>query len=192
MNSNTNTNQESFIVNANDEIHPAVAAAAAQVAHAEAALADRQRIANTKAVERNALEDRAAALNASRARIAARRAAGDARDGDAGEVALIDMDVAALAEPLAAAKAAQTGARAAVDEAARRVAFARDELAKAEDRVALDALLEHASEVCSVLADTLAEVGRLGQRVGALNFRWTPPATLMQQLRRAEIAGRPA
>lgn len=169
------------------EIPPAIAAAAHRVARAEADLAEHRRVAGQARQAEQRIIDRIANLDARRAAIGARRADGELRHGDAGEVELIGLDRAELENMRveAAEMADHTGT--AEQQAEQAVAAARQQLARAEHATEEQELAAHAAALGLVLIETVKRMNECSKALGNHRAAWQPSEELKEKLRRLQF-----
>lgn len=156
------------------EAHSAVRLATSELA---AAQADHQVIA-----------DRINAIHTNRSAIIARRQAGDARPGDAGEIELLAADVQGLEGILAERKAEVAKAKTAQTAARQMLASAQSNMQRAEDAANLAALKEHAGKLDALLLATVQQIVETQNRLGDRRAAWAPSKELHFALRKLAAA----
>jgi hypothetical protein len=166
------------------QVDPEIADAAHAVASAQQHLENASAKLATAGVEYEQVEQRVVALNVKRDDIVSRRLGGDQRPGDAAELALVDADRQALAPILAEVQAAMDAARGPVQQARHAVEVSKQNLKLVEDRRAMAALLEHATQLGDLLSTTIKRLDDLHSRVGGGRLPWAPPRDLYQALHR--------
>ncbi len=169
---------------------PTVTAEAAEVAAAEAVQAAAEVALIAAKEDAGPIQQRLADIGAKRAEIAARRAAGDKRETDAGDLAVLDLDAAELQKLVAVADAVVVARHAERTQAAAALATARDALARAEAAAQLGALVDHAVKLEGLFDRTLAAIGTLEQRLGHVGRpSWVPSRGFYDAMRRHASAG---
>jgi hypothetical protein len=165
-------------------VDPEIVGAAQSVATAQQNLENTSAKFASAGEEYSLVEKRVVALNDKRDNIVSRRLGGDQRPGDAADLALIDADRQALASILAEVQAAMDAARGPVQVAKRAVDLSKQNLQLVEERLAMAALLEHATQLGDLLSTTIKRLDDLHSRVGGGRLPWAPPRDLYQALHR--------
>lgn len=164
----------------------AIEAAAHQVAESLAAAQTAGVAFEEASARHDRIADRIRELDAERAGIVARRAAGDHRPDDGGRLELIAADREGLAAMETEAMAAVNAARGPADVAKQNVASARQSLAREESLATERALVTHATELDRLLLATVHELAEVGQRTGRPRPAWGPSAELAKELRKLQ------
>lgn len=164
----------------------AIEAAAQAVAHALTAAARAGAAFDEASDQHQKIADRIHALDAERAGIVARRAAGDHRPDDGARLALIEADKQGLAGLQSEAMAAVHAARGPAEAAKRAVAGARMMFDREEAERAETALINHAGRLDELLLATVRQITEVGQRTGRAMPAWGPSAALAKELRKLQ------
>jgi chromosome segregation ATPase len=151
---------------------------------AEAAAANGLAAAHARA---DNIRTRRDALVAERDAIAAARKAGG--DIDAGRLAVLGLDIAAVEELIADATAAVAAAQTKADETRVAVAAARQQLDLVKDREFLARLAPHATALSAKLAETMAEIHAVEARLKLPRPSWAPPKAFANEIRRLDLQG---
>lgn len=148
-------------------VPPAITAAAGFVASASARLDTAKAALAAADKSAAAVRSRVTGLEAERAAMIQRRAAGQHEEGDAARLALIGADLEGLKPLLAEAEAVVIDARRKVEAEEILAANARQQLARAEAEAELAALVDHARKLDVLLTTTLSQVAEVASRIGA-------------------------
>jgi chromosome segregation ATPase len=147
------------------DIDGTIQAAAAALERATAELTDANATLDAAKVLADRIAGQLAVLGETRDAIIARRSAGDHREGDAGQLALIQADTEGLQPMAAEANAALAVARKAITDRTGSRQHALTELSTAEDRVLLAALVERAKAMDVSMLDLVTRIGNVAKRL---------------------------
>jgi hypothetical protein len=146
------------------DVDGTILAAAAALERATAELTEANTTFDTARLVADRISGQLAALKETRDTIVNRRSAGDHREGDAGQLALIQADTEGL-QPLATEANASLGvARKGVTDRTAARQHAVTELSTAEDRVLLAALVERARAADTVMLDLVTRISTVAKR----------------------------
>jgi hypothetical protein len=171
MTATTTTSPDAVLVS------PAAALAEAEIA-AETAATARHEAEAARGVVLTRIQEK----DTRRAEIAARRAAGDERDADGAELALLSVDREVLVELLSRRDAAAAAARAEAEKHVRALAQARADLAREEGVRTAAALDRHLGELEALLLETLRQSNAVAKRIGRAQTLWVPTVELESSL----------
>jgi hypothetical protein len=146
-------------------VSDAITDAALTLERAAADLADAVAVLQAATSQSDTVTARATALDAARAEIVARRAAGQPHDDDGAVLEMIRADVEGLAPLATAAGSALNEARTTHAAAVTARARAATALTKAEDTTLIDALKERAHELDGLMVDVLARLDAAERRM---------------------------
>jgi hypothetical protein len=161
---------------------PALVSLAAALAAAELAAAEAADAHRAAEAARDQVRSRIAELDAARREIGTRRAAGDLRDDDRADLAVLAADIEALGVLLAERDAAAAAARAEAEKQNCVLAQARHDLGRAEAQRTADALDRHLAELETLLLETLGQANATAKRIGRAQTSWVPTAALENAL----------
>jgi hypothetical protein len=142
-----------------------IQAAAFALERATAELTEANAALDAAKVLADRISGQIAALKEARDTIIARRSVGDHREGDAGQLALIQADTEGLQPMAADANAALAVARKAVTDSTAARQHAATSLSAAEDRVLLAALVQRAKTMDVSMLDLVTRIGNVATRL---------------------------
>jgi chromosome segregation ATPase len=173
-----------------DIVNPAITAAAQHVAQAEIEAQEKTQAHREIENEVTAMRARLADFEVRRRDIGVRRAAGDQRDADGADLALIAADAEALAAILTRREADVAAARAQAEAAIRNLQQARAGLQRAEDQAVETALTARAEELGQALTNAIDELRTVRNRLGGGRLPWVPSRALANHVVSLDL-GRP-
>lgn len=153
------------------------ALAAAELAAAEAA--DAHRAAEAA---RDQVRTRIAELDAARREIGTRRAAGDLRDADRADVAVLATDIEALGVILSERDATVAAARADAERTIRDRDQARVALVGAEDKIVSAALVAQLEKLDGLVVEVIRQANEVARRRMHGQTSWAPSIALEKAL----------
>ena len=162
---------------------PAITAAAAHLAAAEQDAAEAGQISARAEAQVNVLRQRIATADGAKAAIAARRNAGDHRNADAGELALLALDREGLVALLSEAEAAVAPLHVARNQAQRMLSLAAERMQNAKNADELAALVLHADTLAGLLEQALGGVRTIETRT-MRSGTWKPSREFYETIRR--------